>query len=457
MLKRHLPIALAAALFSSIICPAQVDTEITSSNDYELSIIQVFPSAFPEVDVLFQARNDEGQPLWNIKAEDLTIHENNEPCDLVCLKNISDQQVLDIALVVDHSGSMGWPVLEDTTLAYRWTQELEDSVMALPKPIDFAKEGLLSFMSSSDLIDDSLLVVGFGSIPDSIIGPTQNMDLLKERVNSMQAHGGTAFYDGLMVTLDKMEKGHQNCAIVALTDGQDNQSDNQLEDVVARAKELDIPIYSIGLGYVSDSTLKALSNETGGLFYKTEDPSQLESIYLSISRQLKSVYQVTYRSEISGSAMESNQLTFGFTNDTLTFSNPEAVLRLPEEVILHIHEKAEQEATKLYLGLTGGMVLLLGLTSFVLYRKKKRKAFRILSIHPNPFGDELTLKLSGAIPAAQFSVDFLSSSGQKLGQVQGHLNGDELRINAAFLPAGNCLIVVTNIDGKTASAKGQKQ
>ncbi len=58
---------------------------------------------------MFLARDISGRPLWNITEKDIAVLEDGNTCEILELINISQNEVIDIALVFDHSGSMGAP------------------------------------------------------------------------------------------------------------------------------------------------------------------------------------------------------------------------------------------------------------------------------------------------------------------------------------------------------------
>jgi hypothetical protein len=454
-------ISLAILLILNVCCLAQVETEIQGENIFELSVIQVFPDSFPQVDVIFLARDVAGRPLWEINEKDLIVLEDGNMCDILELTNISASEIIDIALVFDHSGSMGYLALPDSMYNYDWSQKQSDSLMLLTKPIDFAKTGMLSFISSVELKSDSILIAGFSSRTDSIVGPTQDSSILKAKVHSMNADNGTAFYDALTETMSRLsEKGNQRSAIVSLTDGQDNESEKSVEDVIIMSNELDIPIYVIGLGNVQDSTLMKISESTNGLYYKTEDPSRLQEIYMNISRQLKSVYKLTYASSINGFTDDEHTLTFRFKNDTIKFSNPDIRLTLPKEVVTYIHKQEQsrietQRNRNLIFGGIAVGILAIGLMTFVLYRKKNRRTLRINNLYPNPFTGVLNVSIESNIIAEEFDVEIVNLRGDVVHKFKSR--DKENRIDLSHLPRDIYVISVTSADGAMDSAKTIKK
>jgi hypothetical protein len=88
---------------------------------------------------------------------------------------------------------------------------------------------------------------------------------------------------------------------VVVTDGFDEGSVNhQLSDVVEKANESGVPVFTIGLGNAYISILQQLADETGGQYYFVPNSSDLESIYQSILNLLTNQYIVEYVSPSSG-------------------------------------------------------------------------------------------------------------------------------------------------------------
>lgn len=106
----------------------EVSTEILSKNNYDISIIQVFPQEFPKVSVVFQAKNELGEPLWLLTKEELGVRENAFECEILDVRNISEKRPLNLALVFDHSGSMieNPEHMKDNSINYQELYFLDD-------------------------------------------------------------------------------------------------------------------------------------------------------------------------------------------------------------------------------------------------------------------------------------------------------------------------------------------
>lgn len=104
-----------------------------------------------------------------------------------------------------------------------------------------------------------------------------NTDLYKGAVNSLDANGNTAMYNGLCVAMDRIYKKSQelggNCTpiIFVLTDGDSNTGYkfSETKDIIAG---MNIPIYTISYNYAADSLSELASiNEAASIVGNSED------------------------------------------------------------------------------------------------------------------------------------------------------------------------------------------
>ncbi len=82
--------------------------------------------------------------------------------------------------------------------------------------------------------------------------------------------------------------------IVALTDGQNNSSSNDLNDTIAQAQQINVPVHTIGFGAENDvnvDELARLASETGGEYQRVED-EQLADLYQNIQLGVRFQYEV---------------------------------------------------------------------------------------------------------------------------------------------------------------------
>jgi len=392
-------------VFLGLICFSQernVKTKIAAENIFELSIIQVYPDSFPNVSVIFQAKNQFRKPLWLLKKSELKIHENGIECHVLRLINITKNKPLNIGLVVDHSGSM----LENPNISRSKMDEISNQYFnGLPIPndftssLDYAKKGILEFLGNSS---DSILFVGFSGTVDKVMPLSNNLSGINSFLKGIDPSGGTAFYDALFFAIDNLVPNASNSVIIAMTDGLDNLSTHTYDEVINKAIKNKIPIYIIGLGDVDKQSLKRMSKLTDGFFYQTNDPNKLKEIYASIKEQLKSIYQVDYTSKCIDPISDERIIRFSFLNDTLTFLNSTERYKLPNEALIYLKEqeknrlrlieRAERENEDLLwsIGSAGGIVLL-GFASFIIYKRRKSTKIVLENVYPNPFESEVTI------------------------------------------------------------------
>ena len=389
---------------------SSIETEILSKNNFDISIIQVFPQDFPKVSVVFQAKNELGEPLWLLTKEDFLVRENAYECEILDVRNISENKPLNLALVLDHSGSMieDPAQITDTSLSYQ--QLYFDGLLpdGYVMPITHAKEAILNFFNVENQPEDSMFFVGFSETVDKIPALTNNFDRFSGIVRNVEPGGNTAFYDAVYNAIDSLKNHSSQPAVIALTDGGDNSSVHKYEELIEFAQEHDVPIYIIGLGNVNSYFLEYICEQTNGFYYHTNDPSKLTEIYENIKKQLRSIYELDYQSNEDNSDDALRRIKFYFTNDTLTFNSNEYEFELPEEVVEHLetrHEELrqlqqelqEQEEFERNMMIGGGIagVLLLGIGAFIIVRRRRKKSNpKILNAFPNPFSDQLTLKYS---------------------------------------------------------------
>jgi VWFA-related protein len=173
----------------------------------------------------------------------------------------------------------------------------------------------------------------------------KNKDSLKQDVLALRPEGGTLLYDAIYTGLETLEAARPagKRAVVVLTDGMDESpgSRHAEEDVIARARELKVPLHLLGLGRkreineeamkrmaaavpggsyhhadsqqrlydifeklsidlhddgIDEESLKKLAKETGGEYYPARDVSKLQMIYEKLAEELQSTYTVTFPS-----------------------------------------------------------------------------------------------------------------------------------------------------------------
>jgi hypothetical protein len=449
---------LTLANFAALNAQNSVNGELSTKDTAQLQVIRIYPDSFPNVSVIFRAATPDGQPLWNLNKDNVAIKENDLSCAVVSVKKISNTEAINTALVIDHSGSMldnpkyyAW-IDSTSRLPKRWRKVTlreythgktnSDSIImvsvtpacpayCLP-PIEHAKAAAKAYLTSLDSSKDKTCLVGFSDVVSERENLSFNRNSQRQSIQNMVAGGGTAFYDAVYTALDDINNGTGIKAVVAMTDGVDNSSTHSLKQVIKHAKDLGIPVYVVGLGGADQKILKKLAKETGGEFYFTNDASQLSSIYLSISKRIKSVYELVYTSPSLSSADSTRdvELYFQIGNDYLKTRKlsvllPESVMRTLEARELALQEAAKrntvvytpqgqpQDSTWPYAaGIAVGLGGLGMITARYYKNKAKNKIVELINVYPNPTIGPVTLVLNTDISAMPGMMNVTDVKGQ---------------------------------------------
>ena len=181
-----------------------------------------------------------------------------------------DRKPADIVLVLDTSGSMG----DEDKLAQ-------------------AQEGLKRFLTQLSP-RDRVALVAF-SDKSAVVQPFAEMtpaarDTLQNSISGLFPDGGTAVYDatidGIDLLLQQADPKHI-AAEVVLTDGEDNKSNANVDDVIAKLKGStesgSVRVFTIAYGAAANrEALKAVATAGGGKQYDG-DPDNINAVYTSIS------------------------------------------------------------------------------------------------------------------------------------------------------------------------------
>lgn len=195
--------------------------------------------------------------------------------------------------------------------------------------VTFIRKAARSFVNTVDA-RDRISIVTFNDDVKVISRFTTDKAKLSESLDTFDAGGATAYYDALAYTLaDTLRplKGERT-AVVVLTDGDDNRSFLPFDSMLASIQESGALIYPL---YVPSALIAAsnaepnasmdllrqrylqgeltskakgegerLAKVSGGVYYQIDRLSQIQTAYEDIVRQLRTAYEVEYRSELGG-------------------------------------------------------------------------------------------------------------------------------------------------------------
>jgi len=188
-----------------------------------------------------------------------------------------------IALVVDNSGSMS-----------RKRPSVNKSALDLIQASNPQDEAFVVNFSDEAFIDQEF---------------TSDVNKLRDGLSHIESRGGTALYDAVVASADKLEADAKRPkqVLILITDGEDNASTVGLEDTIRRVQRLSGPvIYSIGLLFGDEMSraevrharraLEMLSTETGGIAFFPKSIEQIDQISAEVARDIRNQYTLGYRS-----------------------------------------------------------------------------------------------------------------------------------------------------------------
>jgi Ca-activated chloride channel family protein len=152
--------------------------------------------------------------------------------------------------------------------------------------------------------NDEVFVVNFSDEPFLDQDFTNKVDLMREALDRVDSHGGTALYDAVIASADHLAKGgrREKKVLLVVTDGDDNESRESLEQAVRTVQSEKGPtIYSIGILSPEDRkrsarrALEALSAQTGGVAFFPKDLQEVDEISQEVARDIRNQYTITYK------------------------------------------------------------------------------------------------------------------------------------------------------------------
>ncbi len=195
--------------------------------------------------------------------------------------------------------------------------------------VNFIRKAARNFVNTVDA-RDRISIVTFNDDVNVVSRFTTDKAQLSSSLDTFDAGGATAYYDALAYTLaDTLRplKGERT-AIVVLTDGDDNRSFLPFESMLSSIQESGALIYPL---YVPSTLVAASQNDpdasidtlrsrylqgeltskakgegerlakvSGGVYYEISRLSQIQAAYEDIVRQLRTAYEIEYRSELGG-------------------------------------------------------------------------------------------------------------------------------------------------------------
>jgi Ca-activated chloride channel family protein len=262
-------------------------------------VLAVVPATTAGQVLSFSARSDlvvfsatavdsKGRPVTDLRREDFRIYEEGR---IQTIAHFHGGRGLParVLLLVDASGSMSE---ERKVATARW-----------------AAGQVLDALGP----EDQVAVAGFDSRYWGVVAFTRDRESVRRGLESVTPFGSTALHDALdRAARDIASHGEGRRAVVVLTDGMDNSSQKTADEVIARSRALDVPIYAIsvisplddpashsflgkkdaGRAAAATEMLARYAALSGGIAYRVSNPAALHIAADRIANELKHQYRL---------------------------------------------------------------------------------------------------------------------------------------------------------------------
>jgi len=217
-----------------------------------------------------------GNLITDLRQDAFTVYENDKPQQVTLFRR--EDVPVSLGLVVDNSGSM-----RDKR------QKVESAAV--------------TFVEESNP-QDEIFVVNFNDEAYLDVDFTNNIRKMEEGLTRIDSRGGTAMRDALSMCIDHLvEKAEKDKKVLlVVTDGNDNTSGTTIEELVHKAQQTEVLLYSVGLLNEEQKrerkrakrALNALTTASGGLSYYPEQLSEVEQIAIKVAHEIRNQYVIGY-------------------------------------------------------------------------------------------------------------------------------------------------------------------
>ena len=218
----------------------------------------------------------QGGFVSDLGQRDFQVYEDGVPQSIRLFHN--EDVPVTVGLVVDHSTSMRPKLAEVTTAARAFARssnrEDEMFVVNFNEKVSLGLPGGMRFTDSTAELGDAIAAT-----------PTR---------------GQTALYDALAKGLEGLQAGSRDKKVlIVVSDGGDNKSARNLDQVMELAGQSSAVIYTVGIFDESDEdrnpgVLKRLAQATGGEAFFPDDLGEVVSICQRIARDIRHQYTIGY-------------------------------------------------------------------------------------------------------------------------------------------------------------------
>ena len=246
---------------------------ISQQTNVQLKYNQIDATAFPIIKSFVNVLDNQGNSITGLDSSDFDVEEDGVGESALVEPLGSSGKGVNVALVLDRSGSMGSTEFTDLqTAATFFVNQMADS--------------------------DKVAIVSFASTVTIDRPFTSDKAALISTINRLGTGGSTWLHSAIIAATQLTVEQPFPKALIVMCDGDNSDYSVTLDSVISYLQRSDIPCFTIGLGLnrggVSERRLIQIADSTHGEYYYAPNSADLMNIYQSISTLVRMQYMITY-------------------------------------------------------------------------------------------------------------------------------------------------------------------
>jgi len=261
------------------------------------------------IELRFLAADSTGNPIADLRAEELALRVNNEPRKIVSLLPANDEPRT-IGVFFDTSGSR------------RFDKVIIKEVQATAK-----------FLGAIWHRGDGGFVVAFDDSPRTLAKPTTDLQHIQAALQTIPdegARGGTALYDALCSIRFGPQAGGREKVFVIVSDFEDNSSRKSKEEMIRTLQKEGVRLFVLLRGFENDKRhdsfphdqklAKEVTEKTGGEVFVVTSQRELDAAFHRLIGELHGAYRLTYEPSMLGNTVQKQELQTNHRDANLLYA-----------------------------------------------------------------------------------------------------------------------------------------
>jgi len=253
--------------------PSQPQDKATTPDQEEGSF--VFRKQVEEVVLHATVVDDKQRMVTNLEKQSFTVLEDGRPQNIISFRH--EDIPVAMAVVIDNSGSM---------------REKREKV----------NKAAINLVKSSNPSDE-VCIVNFNDEYYLDQDFTADISKMREALEKVDTRGGTALYDAVVASSDHLKRNAklEKRVLFVVTDGEDNESQETLEQAIRRLQEENGPtVYAIGLlgeekQRRARKALQFIAEKTGGIAFFPKSLEEVDAISRTVAHDIRNQYTLGYK------------------------------------------------------------------------------------------------------------------------------------------------------------------